>query len=110
MLLYLCVCLACYNITAAWAVDREFVIYKALLDANEKGGDQQTDSQTKSQTKSQFSPLEVDFDMVFTSPNGCVGILIRVYCLPCLYSSSVCTVNGTSHAELTLGLPRHGSE
>ena len=48
------------NITAAWAVDREFLIYKGLLRANEESSStdsltyRQTDSQTHSHTNKQF--------------------------------------------------------
>ena len=41
---------------------------------------QQTNSQTDSQTKCiNFSPLKVDFDMVFIDPNGSPGILNRIF-------------------------------
>ena len=41
---------------------------------------QQTNSQTDSQTKCiNFSPLKMDFDMVFIDPNGSPGILKRIW-------------------------------
>ena len=53
-------------------MDREFVIYKALLGANEEAG------RGKSAKCINFSPLKVDFDMVFIDPNGSPGILNRL--------------------------------
>ena len=93
------------NITAAWAVDREFVIYKALLDANEKGGGVKS--------ANGFTD-KLTFTEVFYTGSGLRYGFYESKWL-CWNSEAdspfdvVSSVNATSHAESTLGSPRRGS-